>query len=310
MIGGLEKCMPIELRYEGGFANRPKSEDRGGVTLEGVTQRVYDGFRSRKGKPRQPLMAAMRNTPEWIAERDEIYRFQFWNAVRGDELPAGIDLFMFDSGILSGPYQATLWLQRGLAAAGCYHDVIDGHLGEGTLAALQNHPDHKSLLADMASRRLGMMQELSTWSANKNGWTARVANVKAIGQSWAAQTIEDSVRAPAPEPIDAQPEGHDKAYASDVAQPAVDAGDAVKAGVGSGAVTGVLEGARDQIAPLAYASDTMMKIYTGLTVLCVLLGLAAIGYSIWANRKTKNARRAIDGNAMADVPDTYAPQAA
>jgi lysozyme family protein len=153
-----------------------------------------------------------------------------------------------------------------------------------------------------------MMQSLATWQANKNGWTARVANVKAIGQSWTSSGWAAGEHHLAPEPVDAHEDGHDKAYASDVAQPAVDAGDAVKAGVSSGAVTGVLEGARDQIAPLAYASDTMMKIYTALTIFCVLLGFGAIGYSILANRKAKKARRAIDGDVMADVPDSYAPQ--
>jgi lysozyme family protein len=302
MRGGFERSMPIELRYEGGFADRGKA-DRGGRTLEGVTWRVYDGYRDRKGLPRRQLTAEMRYAPDWIAERNEIYRFQYWNAVRGDELPAGVDIFMFDSGILSGPYQATLWLQRSLAAAGLYHDVVDGHIGEGTLAALQNHPDHDALIADMASRRLGMMQSLDTWQANKGGWTARVANVKAIGQAWATND-----HAAAPAPIDAREGGHDKAYASDVAQPAVDAGDAVKGGIGSGTIGAVLNQAKDGLAPVAYSSDWVMHVFTALTVLTVVISIAALGYSWWSSRKAKIARRAIDGEIMAAVPDTYAPQ--
>jgi len=298
MIGDLEKCMPIELRYEGGFANRPLSADRGGVTLEGITQRVYDGYRDRKGRPRRALSPEIRYTPDWIAERNEIFRFQFWNAVRGDELPEGINLVLLDGAIHSGPYQSVIWLQRALRMEDC-----DGHLGEGTLAAIQAHPDHVALVGDICSRRLGMLQSLSTWPANKGGWTARVANVKGIGQAWAAN---DHVSAP--EPIDAHPDGHDKAYASDVAQPAIDSGDAVKAGVGSGAVTGALQGVKDQVEPLAFVSGSMMKIYVGLTVLCAVIGLGAMLYSLWANAKTKRALRAIDGNAMADVPDTYAPK--
>jgi lysozyme family protein len=294
--------MPIELRYEGGFADRGKA-DRGGRTLEGVTWRVYDGYRDRKGLPRRQLTPQMRNTPEWIAERNEIYRFQYWNAVRGDELPSGVDLFMFDSGILSGPYQATLWLQRSLAAAGVYHDVVDGHIGEGTLAALEAHPDHRALIADMASRRLGMMQTLDTWSANKGGWTARVANVKGIGQAWAAND-----HAAAPEPVDAHEDGHDKAYASDVAQPAIDAGDAVKGGLGSGGVSLAIDAAKNQIEPLAYSSDWLMRVFTILTIASVVIGMGALAYSLWANRKSKKARRALDGEIMATVPDTYMPE--
>ncbi len=286
------RSLPLILRYEGGWSNNKR--DPGGVTLEGVIQRVYDGYRDRKGLARRPLTPAMRGTPDWIAERDEIYRVQYWNAVRGDELPAGIDLFLFDSATNSGPYQAIKWLQRALQMNDC-----DGHLGEGTLAALESHPDHGAVIAAMAARRLGMLQHLSTWDEFGDGWSKRVANCRAIASAWAAND-----HAAAPQAIAAHEDGGQaKAYASDIAQPAVDAGDAVKIGVGGGSITGVLEGAKDQIAPLAYSSDWMMKVYTGLTIACVVIGLGALVYSIYANAKSKKARRAIDGDIVADVPE-------
>jgi lysozyme family protein len=284
------KCLPVELRYEGGYSNHKR--DPGGVTLEGVTQRVYDGYRTRQGKPRRTLTAAMRNAAEWIAERNAIYRAQYWNAIRGDELPAGIDLFLFDSAINSGPYQGVKWLQRALSMNDC-----DGHLGEGTLALLQQHPDHDALIADMASRRLGMLQHLDTWADFGEGWAKRVSSAKAIGQAWATGSV-------GPQPVEAHLDrGDAKAYASDVAQPAFDAGDAVKAGVGSGSLGAVIDGAKDAVAPLAYSSDWIMKIFTALTLISIALALGAIGYSIWANRKTKRARRAVDGDIMAEVPE-------
>jgi lysozyme family protein len=284
------KSLPLILHYEGGWSNNKR--DPGGVTLEGIIQRVYDGYRDRKGLPRRPLTPAMRGTAEWNAERNEIYRLQYWNAVRGDELPAGIDLFMFDGATNSGPYQAIKWLQRALRMNDC-----DGHLGESTLAAVQNHPDHDLLIADMASRRLGMLQHLDTWDEFGDGWTKRVVNAKAICQAWATGSV-------GPQPVAAHEEGgHAKGYASDVAQPAIDAGDAVKAGVGSGGAAAALDGAKDAIAPLAYSSDWVMKIFTVLTVISVAIALGAMFYSLWANRKAKKARRAIDGDIMADVPE-------
>lgn len=72
MQSDFTKCMPVILRYEGGYSNHPR--DPGGVTLEGIIQRVYDGYRDRKGLPHRALTAAMQRTPEWIAERNEIYR--------------------------------------------------------------------------------------------------------------------------------------------------------------------------------------------------------------------------------------------
>lgn len=288
------RCEPVTLVYEGGYANNRR--DPGGITLEGITQRVYNAYCDRIGKPRKPLIAAMRGTPEWIADRDAIYRAQYWNAVRGDELPEGVNIVLFDGAVHSGPYQSAIWLQRALQMNDC---DCDGHIGEGTLAALQAHPDHVALVADICSRRLGMMQHLETWPDFRDGWTRRVANLKQIGQAWAA---DDHQSAPSGLPVHEEG-GNAKAYASDVAQPAIDAGDAVKAGVGSGSVTGVLEGVKDQVAPLAYSSGLMMKLYTGIAIICALAGIGALFYSIWANRKTNKARRAIAGDIMADVPE-------
>ena len=284
------KCMPVILRYEGGYSNHPR--DPGGVTLEGIIQRVYDGYRDRKGRKRQPLTAGMRGTRAWIAERNEIYRLQYWNAIRGDDLPAGVDLFMMDSATNSGPFQAVKWLQRAL-----HMNDIDGHLGEGTLAALKAHPDHDALIADMAARRLGMLQNLKTWDAFGSGWAARVASCKAIGQAWATGSV-------GAQPVEAYlHQGDAKAYASDVAQPAVDAGDATKVAVGSGSVSAVVEAAKDQLVPLAGTSDFVNKVILTLTILGILIAVAALGYSLWSSFKAKRARRAIDGNVMAHVPE-------
>ncbi|MDD1534598.1 MULTISPECIES: glycoside hydrolase family 108 protein [unclassified Bradyrhizobium] len=282
------KSMPVILAYEGGYSNHPR--DPGGVTLEGIIQRVYDAYRKRKGRRVQPLTKAMRFTQVWQAERNEIYKVQYWDAVRGDELPAGLDLVMFDSGIMSGPYQAILWLQRALGLN------ADGHLGEGTLDAIENHPDHDALIADICRRRLGMLQHLSTWGTFGKGWASRVANLKQIGQAWATGSV-------GPQPVAAHQQlGDAKAYASDVAQPAVDANDAVKASVGSGSIAGVLEGARDTIAPAAYSSEILTKVYTAIVILCVIASLGALLYSFWSNYKSKKARRAIDGDVLADMP--------
>ncbi|MET4199106.1 lysozyme family protein [Bradyrhizobium sp. LA8.1] len=284
------KCMPVVLRYEGGWSNHLR--DPGGVTLEGIIQRVYDGFRDRSGKPRRALTPDMRDTADWKRERDQIYRAQYWNAIRGDDLPAGVDIVMFDSAVNSGPFQAVKWLQRALRMNDC-----DGHLGEATLAALNAHPDHDKLVADLCALRLGMLQHLSTWSTFGAGWSKRVANVKQIGQAWATGSV-------GPKPIEAHlDQGDAKAYASDVAQPAIDAGDAVKGGVGSGTVGTMLQGVKDQVEPIAGSSDWLMKIYTAIVILCVLAGVGALLYSLWSSMKAKKARQAIDGEIRADVPE-------
>ncbi|WP_182915323.1 glycoside hydrolase family 108 protein [Rhodopseudomonas palustris] len=295
MRSAFSKCLTVILRYEGGYTNHPR--DPGGVTLEGVIQRVYDGYRTRKRLPRRALTPTLRGTPEWIAERDEIYRLQYWNAVRGDELPAGVDLFLFDSAVNSGPYQAIKWLQRGLAAAGVYHGPIDGHLGEGTMAAAHAHPDHDALIADMAARRLGMLQQLSTWTSFGGGWAQRVASAKSIGQAWASGSV-------GPEPVEVDRHGGGaKAYASDVAQPAVDAGNSVKGGLGGATTAALIDGAKDKLAPLVGTSDLIDHVFTALTLLSVVVGIGALLYALWSAHKTRIAQRAVDGDLVAEVPE-------
>lgn len=94
----------LVLVAEGGYSNHPN--DRGGVTLEGVIQRVYDADRDMRGLPRRPLTRAMQGTPEWIAERDNIYRRLYWEPCAGPALPRGVDFSVFtmcvNAGIVRG----------------------------------------------------------------------------------------------------------------------------------------------------------------------------------------------------------------
>lgn len=290
MRENFEKSLAVVLKYEGGYSNHPR--DPGGVTLEGIIQRVYDGYRKRKGRPTRPLTRDMRGRPDWIAERNEIYRSQYWDAVRGDALPAGVDLLLFDSAVNSGPFQGAKWLQRELRL-----NDVDGHIGEGTLAAANDNADHDLLIAGVAARRLGMLQHLSTWDAFGKGWSARVGNVKTIAQAWATGSV-----GPDPIAVDQQG-GAAKAYASDVAQPLLDAQTANTGAVGSGTVAGLVQGAQQQLGSVVGTSHVIDQIYTALTIAGIVIAIAGLAYGFYASRKSKLAQRAIDGDVMAEVPE-------
>lgn len=161
------------LVHEGGYVNHPA--DPGGATNKGVTYRVYDAYRTRKNLPRQ----SVRNISD--DEVQEIYRLQYWNAIRGDALPRGVDYVVFDGAVNSGPFQSVKWLQ---AALGC---KVDGNMGEATMLAIEACSDHKRLIADICARRMAFLRNLNTWGSFGTGWTRRVSGVKAVGTGMVMQ---------------------------------------------------------------------------------------------------------------------------
>lgn len=158
-----DACYAITLKWEGGYVNHPK--DPGGATNRGVIQRVYDGYRRRKGLPTQSVRAISDD------EVREIYRTQYWNAVRGDDLPAGVDLAVWDFGVNSGPSRAIKYLQRILGVR------QDGKIGEVTLAAVAER-DPRELAVKLCNDRLAFVMRLRTWPTFGKGWKRRIDSVR------------------------------------------------------------------------------------------------------------------------------------
>ncbi|RWK20700.1 MAG: N-acetylmuramidase, partial [Mesorhizobium sp.] len=156
------------LAHEGGYSNHPA--DPGGATMKGVTQRVYDAYRKSKGLA---LRSVKRITGQ---ELFEIYDRQYWDAVKGDLLPSGVDYVVFDGAVNSGPKQSIIWLQRALGPL--YKGRLDGVMGVGTIAAVQACNDHDALIDRICDQRLIFLQHLNTWPVFGRGWSSRVAEVR------------------------------------------------------------------------------------------------------------------------------------
>ena len=158
-----KSCMSVVLREEGGFVDNPA--DPGGATNMGITLRTLSDWRH--------APASVEDVRDLsVDEAERIYRANYWNAMRCDSLPAGVDLMVFDFGVNAGPEESIRSLQR---AAGV---PADGRLGPETLAAVSrmNPADLTSRLAD---ERLDFYRGLSTFSTFGAGWTRRVDEVKA-----------------------------------------------------------------------------------------------------------------------------------
>lgn len=151
-------CLAELAKVEGGWSNHP--HDKGGATMAGVTQKTYDAWRQRKGLPQHSVR---NSTP---AERTALYRDDFWNAVRGDELPAGVDLLVFEHGVNSGPGISTRTLQR------CLGVPADGHMGARTIEAAQRADARELVVKYMAARR-AHFRSLSDYRHFGRGWERR-----------------------------------------------------------------------------------------------------------------------------------------
>jgi lysozyme family protein len=103
-----------------------------------------------------------------------LYKAKYWDKIKGDELPAGVDYVVFDAAINSGPGRAAKWLQS------CVGVDPDGGIGPKTLAAVAAF-DAKTLIDDYAKRRLSFLTDLPTWTTFGKGWGRRVEEVRKAG---------------------------------------------------------------------------------------------------------------------------------
>jgi lysozyme family protein len=273
-----EYCMRTVLVFEGGKVDNPN--DPGGRTNQGVIQRVYDGWRRRKSLPLRSVYQME------DAERDDIYRNQYWAAVRGDDLPAGVDLAVYDGAVNSGPAQAIKWLQRALGVA------VDGHIGEATLRALDECTDMDALIEKICARRLAFMQSLRTWGTFGKGWARRVAAVQRAGLLLAQGDSADEAIA-----VEG---GHVKARLND-AKPVPQTATPDAAATGGG-LTATLTQANDAIAPLADKSDHIAMLFTAMTALGVVVTIGGIVWGIYARKRRAELHDALDLVPASPVP--------
>lgn len=177
----MQENFQIALRLiaqsEGGFSNHP--DDPGGATMRGVTLKNYQAYCKRKGKAVPGVEALKRITLEEVAE---IFRLDYWNRVRGDALPAGVDYACADYAFNSGAAQASKDLQRVIKALGFDPGLIDAKIGTGTLSALQTaitRLGEDRIINAYLDRRWQFMQSLRNFSSFKNGWKRRIDEVRA-----------------------------------------------------------------------------------------------------------------------------------
>ena len=153
-----DKCLETILHHEGGYVNHPK--DPGGETNLGVTKRVY--LEHGGTKDMKDL------TVEDVAP---IYKKGYWDKMKGDDLPLGLDLCVFDFGVNAGPGRAAKYLQTMIGT------TPDGGIGPMTLKAVSEYVEKHGLakaIDNYQEARQAYYEKLSTFDTFGRGWTRRV----------------------------------------------------------------------------------------------------------------------------------------
>lgn len=102
--------------------NHPK--DPGGMTNLGVTKATYEAWIGYAVS--EKIMRGLT-----VDHVKALYKVKYWDAVRCDDLPAGLDLCVFDFAVNAGPSRATRYLQKMVGAA------PDGQIGPRTLSLVE-----------------------------------------------------------------------------------------------------------------------------------------------------------------------------
>jgi len=153
-----DKCLETILHHEGGYVNHPK--DPGGETNLGVTKRVYEEWGGEK---------SMRDLK--VSDVAPIYRKNYWDRLKGDDLPNGLDLCVFDFGVNAGTGRSAKYLQK------MVDTPADGGIGPNTIKCVNRYVDKVGLeesIKEFQNRRQGYYERLKTFETFGRGWTRRV----------------------------------------------------------------------------------------------------------------------------------------
>lgn len=140
----------LKEQIEGGYVNDPR--DPGGETNFGISKRSY---------PKLNIKALTRDDAIAIYKRD------YWDACKCDELPPEIAVAVFDCAVNQGTGIAPRLLQKALRV------TADGIIGPKTLAAA-HRADTAELVLDFLSWRLRRYAHTANAATFMRGWSKRV----------------------------------------------------------------------------------------------------------------------------------------
>lgn len=171
-------CLADVLKHEGGYTadRRDPGNWTGGKVGSGTLRGTKKGIAAAS----YPALDIKNLTDAKIAE---IYEANYWRKIRGDDLPAGVDLSGMDYSVNSGVSRSAKELQRVVGVE------ADGRIGPVTILAVKA-ADPRAVIKGHCGRRMSFLRGLAIWNTFGRGWSTRVANVEAKALSWVSSKAQ------------------------------------------------------------------------------------------------------------------------
>jgi lysozyme family protein len=154
MTSAFDRSFDILLGHEGGYVNH--SADPGGETRWGISKRSY---------PAEDIKNLS------VDRAKQIYKRDFWDKCRCDELPPPLALLVFDASVNCGPSRSVKWLQKAVGAN------PDGAAGPRTAEAVRAAVSKRgggAVCREVLVQRLLFHIGLPTWGTFGLGWARRI----------------------------------------------------------------------------------------------------------------------------------------
>ena len=172
MLSNWDKSFNMVIAHEGGFTNDQRDkgnrlpDGREGCTMWGCTQANWEKYIGHT--------VTQDDMKAWKKEDVKpLYKRDYWDAVRGDDLPNGVDYAVFDFAINAGPAAARKMIQKALRV------TPDGVFGPATLKAIQG-ANGLDLLKKFSNNKEEFYKSLDNFPTYGKGWLKRVADVETV----------------------------------------------------------------------------------------------------------------------------------
>ena len=157
------RCLEMILHHEGGYVDHP--DDPGGETNLGVTKKVYEAYCKKNGiRPK-----SMRDLE--VLDVAPIYKTEYWDRVKGDDLHLALALCIFDFGVNAVTGRAAKFIQKIVGTA------VDGGIGPNSLKKIDEYVEKhgiEDVVKTYQSDRQKYYEKLKHFKTFGRGWTRRV----------------------------------------------------------------------------------------------------------------------------------------